>query len=168
MWKKIAIGGAVAAAIVGIGTASLAATGDTPTTSGTGSAASGTAPTSAPNSPAGKLRKHPRLEREIGRRTVHGQVVTQNPTTHEFVTHDVIRGSVIAVSSTSITVKAADNTSFTYTVNSDTKVHMRTAGKPGSATKGAIGDVKGGDKVIVIGTGANSPYTATQIIDGVA
>ena len=165
MWKKIAIGGAVAAAIVGIGTASLAATGDTPTTSGSGSTASGTAPSS---SAANALRKHPRLARALARRTVHGQVVTQNPTTHEFVTHDVIRGSVTDVSPTSITVKAADNTSFTYTVNSDTKVHMRTAGKPGSATKGVIGDVKDGDQVIVTGVGANSPYTAKQILDGVA
>lgn len=164
MWKKVAIGGAVAAAIIGAGTASLAVTGDTASTSGTPSTPSSTSGAPAP----AKAHKHGRIGGAIARRTVHGQIVTQNPKTHEFVTHDIIHGVVTAVSSTSITVKSADNTSFTYTVNGDTGVLMRTAGQPHSGKKGAIGDVKTGDKVLVEGTGATSPYLAKHIVDGVA
>jgi len=156
MWKQIAIGGAVAAAIVGVGTAAVATSGST-TTAGspaTNSAAS-----------ADVLGDHHGLARAIGKRLVHGQIVTQNPTTHDFVTHDLIQGSVTSVSSTSITVKASDNTSETFVVNSDTKVRLRTAGKPRSGHTGAIGDVKAGDHVIVVGTGT-STFTATAILDG--
>jgi hypothetical protein len=163
MWKRIAIGGAVAAAIVGVGTASLAETGSTTTPGSPAPATSG-----APNASAGKaLRHHPGLARALARRTVHGQFVTQNPKTKQFVTHDVIRGSVTSVSATSITVLAADKTSETFTVNAATKVWTRTPGQKGSGKKAAIADVKTGDQVIVLGTGA-STFTATRIVDGVA
>jgi hypothetical protein len=78
----------------------------------------------------------------------------------------VIRGSVTAVSSTSITVLAADTTSETFVLNADTRVLKRTAGKPGSGAKGAIGDIKTGDQVAVAGTGTTT-FTATYIVDGV-
>jgi hypothetical protein len=166
MWKKIAIGGGVVAAIVGIGTASLAVTGDDTSTPGSGSTS-----TAAPAHPQHPQHpQHPNGHRRgaaLARNLTHGQVVTQNPKTKEFVTHDLIHGSVTAVSSTSITVKAADGVSFTYTVNSDTAVRMRTAGKPHSGSKGSISDVKVGDKVVVAGTGTSSPYTAKHIVDGV-
>ena len=161
MWKKIAIGGAVAAAVIGVGTASLAVTGDPSTTPGSGSTTSAQA-----NAP--KPGEHGRLRHALGRNVLHGQIVTQNPRTKQIVTHDVIRGTVTAVSATSITVRAADNTSFTYTVDSTTKVVTRTAGQRGSAKKAAIGDVKVGDKVAVTGTGTTSPYAAKHIVDGVA
>ena len=165
MWKKIAIGGTVAAAILGVGTASLAVTGDTPTTAGTGSSAPGFA---APNGAPGHRHGHPGLGRELAGRTLHGQFVTRDPKTKAFVTHDVIHGTVTAVSATSITVKAADNVSFTYTVNGDTAVRMHTAGKRGAGTKSAIGNVKSGDKVLVLGTGTSAPYVAKHIVDGVS
>lgn len=161
MIKKIAIGGAVAAAIVGAGTASLAVTGSTAgtpsTTPSSGSTASGAAK---------GAHKHPGLAREIARRTLHGQVVTQNPKTKEVITHDLIHGSVTAVSATSITVKAADNTSFTYTVSPSTAVRMRTAGQAKGAQKSSIGAVKVGDDVLVTGTGTTSPYSAKLVVDG--
>jgi hypothetical protein len=160
MWKQIAIGGAVAAAIVGAGTAALATSGS-PVSSGT-PATSGESQSTA--APAGR---HARLGSELARHALHGQFVTQNPKTKQFVTHDVIRGSVTAVSATSITVQAADKTSETFVVDSGTKVRLRTAGKPGSGHAGSIGDVKTGDHVVVIGTGS-STFTATGILDGVA
>jgi hypothetical protein len=161
MWKKIAIGGAVAAAIVGVGTAAVATSG--PTTPGSPTTSTGTA---GANSTA--AHKHRGLARAIGaKRLVHGQIVTQNPKTKQFVTHDLIHGTVSAVSSTSITVTASDKTSETFAVNSGTKVRLRTVGKPGSGHAGSIGDVKTGDQVIVVGTGT-STFTATGILDGVA
>ena len=69
--------------------------------------------------------------------------------------------SVTAVSPTSITVKAADNTSETFVVNSATKVRMRTSGK---GAPSSIGQVKVGDHVFVLGTGT-STFTATGVVD---
>ena len=85
------------------------------------------------------------------KRALHATWVTRDgKSSTSFVTHDAIRGQVTAVSATSITVKAADNVSQTYTVNSSTKVHTRADGK-GKA--GTISEVKSGDKVLVVGTG---------------
>lgn len=152
MWKKIAIGGAVAAGILGIGTAAMAASGST--TSGT------PAPSSTGNSstPAAHGKHHGRDGMRVA---VHAQWVTRDAKTNAFVTHDEIRGQVTAVSPTSITVKAADNTSETYAVTSTTKVRER-ADKKGTAS--TIGAVHSGDNVMVVGTGT-STYTATSIVD---
>lgn len=149
MWKKIAIGGAIAAATLGAGTAALAASGSTTTGS--------PAPSSA-NAAAGA--KHPGA-RALGRRALHGQWVTGKVGSTTFTTHDEIRGQVTAVSPTSITVKAIDNVSQTYVVTSDTKVRLRTGGK-GAAS--SIGQVKTGDHVVVVGTGT-STLTATGVLD---
>jgi hypothetical protein len=68
---------------------------------------------------------------------------------------------VTAVSPTSITVKAADNTSQTYVVNSSTKVRERANGKGSDST---INAVHQGDDVAVIGTGTTT-LTAKGIVD---
>jgi hypothetical protein len=150
VWKKIAISGAVAAAVLGSGAAALAASGST---------TSGTPATTASSAPAAG--KHP-AARALLRHTVHGQFVTRGKNSSgDFVTHDVIRGSVTAVSPTSITVKAADNTTQTYVVNSSTKVRERTNGKGAAST---IGAVHSGDDVAVLGTGTTT-LTATGIVD---
>jgi len=88
-----------------------------------------------------------------------------------FVTHDAIRGTVTAVSATSLTVKAKDGVSATYAVGTSTKVVLRTAkstsstggttstpttGKAAGATKGSIADVNSGAEVLVSGTGTSS------------
>ena len=148
MWKKIAIGGAVAAAILGSGAAALATS---------GSAVPGTPSASA--APAAAKGRHP-VARALARHTVHGQFVTRDDS-GGFVTHDVIKGTVTSVSATSITVKAADNTSETYVVSSSTKVRQRSNGK---GTASTIGAVHTGDEVAVVGTGT-STLTATGIVD---
>ena len=149
MWKKIAIGGAIAAAALGTGTAALATSGTTtPGSPAAPTAASGTAST-----------KHP--GRELARRALHGQWVTGKAGSSTFVTHDAIKGEVTAVSGSSITVKALDNTSETYVVNSATKVRERSAGKGAAST---IGAVSVGDHAIVIGTGTTT-LIATGVLD---
>ena len=93
---------------------------------------------------------------------LHGQFVTKNNNASGgFVTHDIIRGTATAVSPTSITVKAADNATQTYVVNSSTKVRQRSNGKGSAST---IGAVNTGDNVLVVGTGT-STMTATGIVD---
>ena len=153
MWKKIAIGGAVAAAILGSGAAALASSGSAvPGTPTAGTPAAATASAAAKG-------RHP-IARALARHTVHGQFVTRD-SSGGFVTHDVIKGTVTSVSATSITVKAADNTSETYVVNSSTKVRQRSNGKGSAST---IGAVHTGDDVAVVGTGT-STLTATGIVD---
>jgi hypothetical protein len=165
MVKKVVIAGLAAATVLGAGTAALAASGS----SGSASPSASSSPGPGPGNPApgpgnaanGKARqalRRPGLA--LARRALHGSWVTRNGSSG-FVTHDAIRGQVTAVSAGSITVKAADDVSQTYAVTGDTKVHLR--GAKGKA--GTIGEVKTGDRVIVLGTGTGS-LTATQVLDG--
>ena len=159
MWKNVAIGGAVAAAIVGVGTASVALTGSDNSSPSTTSSTS--APSAAgPNKEGRHLGRHP-LAR-LGN-LLHGQWVTKNKD-GKVVTHDEIHGTVTAVSATSITVKASDGVTQTYAVTSDTKVRQRTEGKPRSGEASDISKVHNGDNVAVLGTGTDT-LTATAVLD---
>jgi hypothetical protein len=152
MYRKILVGGMTAAAILGAGGTALALTGANAATDGTGKAASSTA-TGSPR--AGHANGRARLFKHLS----HGQIVTQGK--NGFVTHDFIKGTVTAVSATSITVQAADKTSETFVVNKATKVRLRSAGK---GTASSIGKVAKGDQVILGGTGS-STRTAKRIVD---
>jgi hypothetical protein len=152
MYKKILIGGATAAAILGAGGTALAVTGSD-TTSGTPASSSSSSTT--PAQPAKKAKGKSGLLRRLQ----HGQIVTKGK--GGYVTHDLIKGTVTSVSPTSITVQAADKKSETFVVNPATKVRMRTAGK-GAAS--AIASVAKGDRVVVAGTGT-STYTARHVVD---
>jgi len=152
MLKKIVIAGSAAAVVLGAGTAALAVSGSNSPNS------SSTVQGAAQAGKAAGLGKRAEL-----RRALHASWVTRDAkNSGSFVTHDAIRGQVTAVSASSITVKAADNVSETYAVNSSTKVRSRADGK-GKA--GTIGEVKSGDQVIVLGTGSGT-LTATHVLDG--
>ena len=86
---------------------------------------------------------------------VHGQV-TVPKSGGGYQTVDVQRGTVTAVSSSSITVKSADGYSATYAVSSSTEVNAQAAG---------IGTVKDGDTVAVMATVSGKTATAASIID---
>ena len=156
MWKKLAVGGAVAAAIVGVGTAAVATSGSLTAGDPTPATSSASAAPGPGARPHGPLRDHP-----FARRALHGTWVTRDPNGSGFVTHSEIRGTVTAVSSTSITVKAADDFTATYVVNSDTKVRVRTDGK-GAA--GTISQIATGDNVAVVGPVSGSTATARGIL----
>jgi len=152
MLKKIVIAGSAAAVVLGAGTAALAVSGSN----------SPSAPNSSTTAGAAKAKAGLGKRAEL-RRALHASWVTRDgKNSTSFVTHDAIRGQVTAVSASSITVKAADNVSETYAVNSSTKVRSRADGK-GKA--GTIGEVKSGDPVIVLGTGSGT-LTATHVLDG--
>ena len=153
MLKKIVIAGSAAAVVLGAGTAALAVSGSN----------SPSAPSSSSSTAPGKAKAAGHAKRSELRRALHASWVTRDgKNSTSFVTHDAIRGQVTAVSASSITVKAADNVSETYAVNSSTKVRSRADGK-GKA--GTIGEVKSGDQVIVLGTGSGT-LTATHVLDG--
>jgi hypothetical protein len=152
MYRKILIGGVTAAAIVGAGGTALALSGSDTTTSGNPVTAAATQ-NLAQVQAAGK-HKH-RLLRGLS----HAQIVTKGK--DGFVTHNLIKGSVTAVSATSITVQAADKTSEKFVINKDTKVRVRSNGK-GAAS--SIDKVAVGDQVTVAGTGT-STITAKHVVD---
>lgn len=170
MFKQIVLAGSAAAVVLGAGTAALAASSSTPAAAPSGTASSQPAApgSAAPNGKAanGKPAKSHKARKAANgplRNALHAQWVTRaGKGATGFVTHDAIRGQVTAVSATSITVKAADNVSQTYTVTSATKVHTRADAK-GKA--GPISEVHSGDRVAVSGTGT-STLTAVHIADG--
>jgi hypothetical protein len=86
---------------------------------------------------------------------VHGQV-TEPKAGGGYQTVDIQRGTVTAVSTSSITVKSADGFTKTYAVSSSTEVNAQAAG---------IATVKVGDSVELTATLAGSKTTAASIID---
>ncbi len=156
MWKKIAIAGSVAAAIVGTGAGALAATSSssTPTPSPSTSSSAPSTTGKAATAAKGKAGRAALALRKIE----HGEWVTKDKTGAD-VTHDAVGGTVTAVSASSITVKASDGFSETFAVGSATKVHVKGT-KPAT-----IGNVKVNDRAVVAGTKSGSTVTATQVLD---
>jgi preprotein translocase subunit YajC len=153
---KFAAAGAAAAIVIGAGTAAFAVSGSD-TTSGSGSSAS-------TSHNAMKALRHKRLLLHM----VHGQIVTHGA--DGYVTHSGIRGTATAVSPTSITVKAADGFTQTFTLTKDTKVRERPASGKGKGTAGTVSDLKSGDQVAVLGKApekSTAKPTATVVIDGI-
>lgn len=157
MYKKILIGGVTAAAIIGAGGTAMAVSGSN-TTPGTPTGSGATTSSSHHGSKSGKHEGRHAFGIAL-RQVEHGQIVTRKK--GGTVTHDFIRGTVSAVSGTSITVQAADNTSETFVVGPSTKVRVRDNGK---GTASSIAGVHATDRVVVLGTGT-STFTATHIVD---
>jgi hypothetical protein len=86
---------------------------------------------------------------------LHGQFVVPR-SGGGYQTEDTQRGSVTAVSTSSITVKSADGFAKTYQVTSSTVVDARRDG---------IGSVKDGHQVSVLATVSGGTATATDIQD---
>lgn len=151
MWKKVLISGAVGAAILAAGGTALAA-------SGAGSPSPAPATTSSGQTAHAGHPEAALRVRAVLRRTLHATWTTGRD--GSFTTHDAIRGTVTAVSPSSVTVRAADGTSETYAVTPSTKVRDKGALK----TTVSITSVHTGDTAAVLGTGTGS-LTATQIVD---
>jgi preprotein translocase subunit YajC len=166
MYRKILLGGVTAAAIVGAGGTALALTGSDTPSPGAGSSTSTATPHPGKAAKAGKHKNG-----SILRRLQHGQFVTKGKN-GTFVTHDLITGTVTAVSANSITVQAADKKSETFSVAKSTVVRERTiAAKPATgkrpkakAAASSIGKIAKGDRVVVSGTGTSS-YAAKRIVE---
>jgi hypothetical protein len=148
--RKIALGvaGVVAAGV--LGTAGVAAA--TSSDSAPAPSASAAPSSSAPSS------DHPRAKRAkralIGR-GMHGEWVVKGKDGKP-VTLETIRGTVSAVSSSSVTVKAEDGFTATFATNSDTKV------RGGGAD--SLGDVKAGAKAAVVGVKSGNTTTARTVL----
>jgi hypothetical protein len=127
-------------------------------------AATGTSPSPSASTKAGTSAhakgpdraKHPGRLSAATRRAVHGELVVKGKD-GKYVTIDTQRGSVTAVSPTSITVRSADGFSATYAVGSGTRV--RKDGK-----KAAVGDLKVGDAALVMSLKGADGKTARSIV----
>lgn len=140
---------------VGIGTAVLLGA--------AGTAFAAESDTAATTTPAAAAAHHHHGHRLF--RGEYGTWTSFDKKTNIATVHDAIRGTVSAVSSSGITVKAVDGTSETFAVGTATKVHAKGDSK---TSPGTIAQVKVGDRAIVLGTG-QSTFTATHVIDrGVA
>ena len=164
--RPMAITGIAVVAIAAGAGGAYAATSHSPnhatTSAYTGAAASSTPSASQPTRPRFGKGFRPglggvRLGAGIGN-VEHGQVTIRKKNgTDETI--DVQRGTVTAVSSTSITVKSTDGFTDSYAVSSSTIVDAESAG---------IGSVKTGDTVYVTATTSGSTVTAINITDATA
>ena len=182
----IGVGAAVLVAAAGTvgGYAAAHASNATPTATTTSTA--GAMGTAGPRDRA-TARKHARAGALTALKGVqHAQWVTAGKD-GAYVTHDAIRGSVTAVSPTSVTVRADDGVSQTYAVSATTKVSLSAAkhgradstsaapstpmggattpSGPHGGSRGSVSDVSDGDQVLVTGTGTGTgTLTAERIL----
>ena len=149
--RKVALGvaGVVAAGV--LGTAGVAAaTGETSTPKPAASSApSGTA------APTADKDKKDRARHALRARGMHGEWVVKGKDGKP-VTLVSVRGTVSAVGPTSVTVKAEDGYTATFTANPETKVK--------GADVDSITDVKVGAKGAVIGVKNGNTLTARAVL----
>ena len=175
--KRAVVIGGLAVAALGIGGVAWAATADSAVSASGVAAAAPAATSSAPADSTGtadakkqaakkaagkKAAGDHKIARDLVKRVQHATWVGGGKD-GQYVTHQAIKGTVTAVSSSSVTVKAADGFSETFKVDANTKVHV--LGDKRAGATGSISQVKAGDKAGVLGTGATGP-TATQILIG--
>src|SRR5262245_64178948 len=155
----ILAGVAVAALLAGAGVAMAATSGSPASGAAAASPAGGTVATPSPSArPAFPHQGRPggfgsAFGGPFG--AVHGQFVVPK-SGGGYQTVDTQRGSVTAVSATSITVKSADGFTKTYQVVSSTNV---------DAERDGIGSVKTGHQVAVTATVSGGTATAVSILD---
>jgi hypothetical protein len=146
--RKVALGvaGVVAAGVLGTAGVAAATSDSTPAPS-----ASAAPSSSAPNA------DHPRAKgakRALIGRGMHGEWVVKGKDGKP-ITLETIRGTVTAVSSSSVTVKAEDGYTETFVTSLDTKVR-------GGAD--SLGDVKAGAKGAVVGVKSGTTITARTVL----
>jgi hypothetical protein len=146
----VLIGGAVAAIVALSGPASASAPSASPTPSGSSSSSTTT------------TKKHPRLSElrgDLRKNFLHTDTVILNKDGKP-ETVEAISGSVTAVSATSITVKASDGVSMTFTVDGSTKVDTYSATATPKLAKATIADV-GENASVVVGGKADGTSPAS-------
>jgi hypothetical protein len=158
--RKLALGVAGVAAAGVLGTAGVAAaTAESGTPTPAASSAPGTsapAPadkTTADKTTADKKAKH--RARAAITRGLHGQWVVKGKD-GKYVTLVSVRGQVTAVGPASVTVKAEDGFTATFTTNADTKVR-------GAEAK-TLADVKVGATGVVVGVKSGNTSTARTVL----
>lgn len=144
----IASAAAIAGGVIAFSVASYATSGDksagSPSSSDDIYAAA--VSTAAPSTPTGQ------------RQLLHGERVVKDKN-GTIITVDVQRGTVTAVSSSSMTVRSSDGTTWMWTLNGNTKV------RGANLKKEATSDIKVGNTVAVAGQRTGDTRTARAVGD---
>jgi hypothetical protein len=158
---RIIAGSAVGTVLVGGAFAAIVALSG-PASASTPSASP--SPSSSSSSGATTTKKHPRLSElrgDIRKNFLHTDTVILNKDGQP-ETVEAISGSVTAVSATSITVKASDGVSMTFTVDGSTMVGTYSATATPKLATATIADVSENANVIV---GGKADGTSPTSID---
>jgi hypothetical protein len=142
----IASAAAIAGGVIAFSIASYATSGDTPAGPPSSDVYAAALSTAAPATPTG--------HREL----LHGERVVKDKD-GTIITVDVQRGTVTAVSASSMTVRSSDGTTWTWTLNGNTKV------RGADLKKEAVSSVKVGNTVAVAGQRTADTRTARAIGD---
>lgn len=169
--RKAALAGAVALALTGTGIAIAWAADPSPPSS----SAPGNPERSQGSNKPDKAQGHNKPDKAQRPQHLHGESVVKKAD-GTFVTELGQRGTVEAVSGTSITVKSEDGYSQAYTVNAETKITQVPAADstPGTAdggkrpkpATGSIADIATGDVVRISGVKSGDQVTAERILEG--
>jgi hypothetical protein len=138
--KKVAIGASVVLGSLGIGGAGLALL-----SGGTASAATTT--------PAAATTKGQEVRKFLRRHTVDATITVKTKNGYE--TLDVARGTVGAISATSITVDSPNGTTLTAAINTQTKFHNTTEAQLAQGDKVGVLAYEGVARLV------NTPKTTT-------
>ncbi|GAB2881506.1 hypothetical protein GCM10027074_57210 [Streptomyces deserti] len=149
-----------AATVVALGLGGTVAYAATSGDSGNGASVSASPSASAPRDGSGGRHGHGHGP-WFGFGGVHGEATVKDRDTGEWVVRTWQRGAVEKVDGDQVTVRSADGTQWTWTVNSDTKVHH-----DGASGTGA-GALEKGEKATLVGTRADDgDRTATRVVAG--
>ncbi len=140
-----------AVGVIGVGSVGVAMAADSGSASPSPSASSSANPGDPPG--AGHQKLH-----SLRSRALHGEFVVQ--TKDGVKTVELQKGTVTAVSTTSVTVKSSDGFTVTWTINDQTKVRKDKA--PATSA-----DITSGVQVRVVGPKDGSTTTARLIAIGV-
>jgi cytoskeletal protein RodZ len=175
-FRKTLLAGAVALALTGTGVAFAWAASDAASPSPTSSQSQSQSQAQSQTAPGQENRKA-KPDKAQRPQHLHSESVVKKAD-GTFATELSQRGTVDAVSATSITVKSEDGYSQTYAVNAETKIRqvpaaaaggssaMPDAGKRHKPAAGTIADIAAGDAVRISGEKIGDKVTAERIVEG--
>ena len=114
----------------------------------------------------------------LGGKVLHAEATVQTPNGTEVVDTQVGTVSGVDTNANTLTVKSSDNVSFTYVVDSNTRIvvfpaapststpQMTPQTKPQVQTSAALSDVLSGDTVRVVAVRTGDTRTAKGVVDG--
>ncbi|MCQ6269888.1 hypothetical protein M8J71_05235 [Pseudarthrobacter sp. R1] len=170
-FRKAALAGAVALALTGTGVAIAWAADPSPPSS----SAPGNSDKAQGHNKPDKAQGSNKADKAQRPQHLHGESVVKKAD-GTFVTELGQRGTVEAVSGTSVTVKSEDGYSQAYSVTAETKIAqvppadstpgMADGGKRPKRAAGSIADIATGDVVRISGVKSGDQVTAERIVEG--